>query len=128
MWEVWRCWMNLDLWFLFPWSWFINGHLDGFLIICNYDGSEWAEFCVDLFIIDGPEPVEHHTLLIPAEQEHRRIVWSESFLEYVSLICFLGVWPSPVRYWHHFIIWLVSHNVIDKVEVSWWTVAREAGG
>lgn len=72
------CWKNLDLWFLFPDCWFINGHLDGFLIIGNYDGSESAVLGVDLFIIDGPEPVEQQTLLIPAEKRHRERVFFAS--------------------------------------------------
>lgn len=108
------CWKNLDLWFLFPHGWFINGHLNGFLVIGDYDGPESAVLGVDLFVIDRPKPVEHQTVLIPAEKTTDRVICQWHFLEFVLLICLLDVWPSPVRNWHHFIIWLVSHNVIDE--------------
>ncbi len=84
------CWRNLDLWFLFPHGWFVNGHLDGFLIIGDYDGPESAVFGVDLLIIDGPEPVEHQTLLIPAEKDSSR------YLPWICLIdLFVGRTCDP---------------------------------
>lgn len=27
----------------------------------------------------------------------------------------------PVRHWHHLVVWLVSHNVIDEIQTPWWT-------
>lgn len=31
----------------------------------------------------------------------------------------------PVWNWHHLVIWLVSHNVIDEVQTCWWTLKEK---
>lgn len=49
------------------------------------------------------------------------IVYS-SFNPHVLPVCLLSAYVHlPVRNGHHFIIWLVSHNVIDEVQSHCWT-------
>ena len=57
---------HLDLGYPFPWCWLIDGHLDGFFIVCHHYGPQGAVVCVDLLVIYWPEPMEHQTPLIPA--------------------------------------------------------------
>lgn len=42
-------------------------------------------------------------------------------------VCTCAQSALPVRNWHHFIIWLVSHDVIDEAQTSRWTTQKRKG-
>lgn len=63
---MWSLYLNLTL--PLPRGGFIDGHLDGLLIVGDHDGAERGVVGVDLGVVHGPEAVEHQVLLIPTHQ------------------------------------------------------------
>ena len=55
----------LDLRFLLPWSWLIDGHLDSLLIVGHDHGPQGRVVGVHLRVIHRPEPVEQEVPLVP---------------------------------------------------------------
>ena len=55
----------LDLRFAHAVGWLVDGHLDLFVEVDHDDGAEGGVVGVDLFVIDGPEPMEVQHLFVP---------------------------------------------------------------
>lgn len=55
----------LDLRFPFPHGGLVDRHLNGLLVVGHHDGTERAEVCVELLVINRPETVEEQVLFIP---------------------------------------------------------------
>ena len=77
----------LDLGLLLPRGRLIDRHLDGLLVVGDDHGAEGGVLGVDLRVVDRPEPVEQQVPLVP---------------------------PGGVV---HVELWLVSHDVVDVVDL-----------
>ena len=71
-WGTWTLGGYLDLGLPLARGRLVDGHLDGLLVVGDHDGAQRAVVRVDLLVVDGPEAVEHQTLLVPAEGKKKK--------------------------------------------------------